>query len=92
MDEICFEWDEDKEQINIKKHGIDFETAAYVFNDPNRIEYYDSEHSKVEDRYITVGLVGDLIVVVYTIREPKYRIISARIAKDKERKRYRDGY
>ena len=40
-----FEWDEEKERINIAKHGIDFETASHVFLDSNRLEYYDEAHS-----------------------------------------------
>ena len=44
-----FEWDDHKEQINIQKHGIDFSTAALVFNDIYRIETYDSLHSDIED-------------------------------------------
>ncbi len=50
-----FEWDEDKNQLNLKKHGIDFETAMLVFNDLQRIEIYDTEHSIYEDRYNTIG-------------------------------------
>jgi len=48
---LHFEWDEDKNQLNLKKHGIDFETAMLVFNDLQRIEIYDTEHSIYEDRY-----------------------------------------
>ena len=47
---LKFEWDEDKNQLNLKKHGIDFETAMLVFNDLQRIEIYDTEHSIYEDR------------------------------------------
>ena len=52
-----FEWDEDKNELNLKKHGIDFETAMLVFNDLHRIEIYDMEHSINEDRYNTIGMV-----------------------------------
>lgn len=52
---MLFEWDDAKEKINISKHGIDFSTAALVFNDENRIEKYDELHSDSEDRYITIG-------------------------------------
>ena len=45
-----FEWDEEKNQINKRKHKISFETAAYVFEDENYIEMYDFEHSIEEDR------------------------------------------
>lgn len=83
-----FEWDIKKEKINIEKHGISFKTASLVFNDENRIEYYDQLHSTDEDRFITIGLVGKVIVVVYTERLSKYRIISARPATKEERRRY----
>ena len=51
---LKFEWDEDKSRLNLKKHGIDFETAILVFNDMERIEMYDLEHSIKEDRYNTI--------------------------------------
>ena len=54
---MTFEWDDNKEQINIKKHGMDFETASRVFDDENRIEIYDDLHSDYEDRYITIGMI-----------------------------------
>ena len=88
MNEVIFEWDEEKEKMNIKKHGISFSTAAYVFNDPNRIEYYDEKHSEFEDRYATIGMVGKVLTVIYTVRGDKNRIISARIATNLERSAY----
>ena len=42
---MLFEWDDDKEKINIAKHGIDFSTAAHVFQDENRIEFFDEAHN-----------------------------------------------
>ena len=89
---MIFEWDEEKAKINKVKHGISFETAAMVFMDEERIEYFDEEHSEMEDRYITIGFAGDVLLVVYTYRDPKIRLISARIANERERKRYKDGY
>lgn len=83
-----FEWDEEKADINFKKHGILFETAAKVFLDENRIEVYDETHSIGEERYITIGLAGDVLFVVYTERTPKIRLISARLATARERKIY----
>lgn len=53
---MLFEWDDDKEQTNIRKHKLDFTTAAYVFDDENRLEIFDESHSDYEDRYITIGL------------------------------------
>ncbi len=90
---MLFEWDEQKEKINIDKHGIDFKTASHVFMDPNRIELYDELHSDLEDRYITIGKVGScmmIITLVYTERTQHIRIISARMATNKERKAYYD--
>ena len=66
---LNFEWDEDKNQLNLKKHGIDFEIAMLVFNDLQRIEIYDMEHSINEDRYNTIGMVNDILFVVYTERK-----------------------
>ena len=55
---MIFEWDDHKEQINIAKHGIDFKTAARVFQDEFRIEIFDELHSDIEERYITIGQIG----------------------------------
>lgn len=88
-----FEWDDEKEKINIIKHGIDFSTAAKVFKDENRIELYDEAHSEFEDRYITIGTIGDIayvVMVVYTEREEAIRLISARKATSQERRMYYD--
>lgn len=83
-----FEWDEEKARLNIKKHGVMFETAARVFLDENRIEIYDKAHSIDEDRYITIGLAGDVLFVVYTERRSRIRLISARLATARERRLY----
>ena len=87
---LKFEWDEEKDLINLKKHGISFETAAYVFQDEYYIEMYDFEHSIEEDRYIAIGMVGDLLFVVFTERGEAIRLISARIATERERRLYYD--
>lgn len=86
-----FEWDEEKAQLNLKKHGISFEAAAKVFGDVNRIEIYDEAHSIQEERYITIGMAGDVLFVVYTERNPRIRLISARLATAREREMYH-GY
>ncbi|MBO4460202.1 MAG: BrnT family toxin [Clostridiales bacterium] len=88
---MYFVWDHDKERKNISKHCIDFDTAVSVFNDNNRIEMYDEEHSADEDRFITIGMVGSLtivVTVVYTYRDPAIRIISARTATKAESEVY----
>lgn len=91
---MTFEWDDNKEQINIKKHGMDFETASRVFDDENRLEIYDDLHSDYEDRYITIGMIDEITciaMVVYTERGTDViRIISARKATPKERRKYYD--
>ena len=82
-----FEWDEEKNQLNLKKHGIDFETAMLVFNDLQRIEIYDMEHSINEDRYNTIGMVNDILFVVYTERKENIRLIPTRLATKSDKKR-----
>ena len=83
-----FEWDEEKDRTNQIKHGISFETAALVFADEERIEYFDKLHSFDEDRYIVLGCVHGILYVVYTMREEAARIISARMATPVERRIY----
>ncbi len=81
------EWDKNKNKENIRKHGIAFEEAKEVFNDPNAIEFYDKLHStENEDRYICIGDIGNylLIVVIFTDRNGVTRIISARKAEPEE--------
>ena len=85
-----FEWDEEKNRINKRKHKISFETAAHVFYDPDYIEMYDFEHSIDEDRYIALGKVGDVLFVVFTERKETIRLISARLATIAERRIYYD--
>ncbi len=85
-----FEWDEEKNAINKKKHKISFETAVFVFNDTAHIEMYDFEHSVDEDRYIAIGKVGEILFVVFTERTDTIRLISARLATNAERRLYYD--
>lgn len=88
---MLFEWDDNKEQTNIKKHKLDFTTASYVFGDENRLEIFDENHSEYEDRYITIGIINQIpvvVMVVYTERDKRIRLISARKATPKERKLY----
>jgi len=87
---LKFEWDEEKNNQNKIKHKISFETAAHVFDDAKYIEMYDFEHSTEEDRYIAIGMVHDILFVVFTERKESIRLISARLATEKERSLYYD--
>ena len=92
--EIDFLWDDEKARINRMKHGIRFETAALVFDDDFRMEIPDWSHSLDEERFITIGSAGDVLLVlfvVYTAREDGIRLISARKATKKERELYYAG-
>lgn len=87
------EWDETKNQLNIRKHGISFDEAAEIFNDPNLIEFFDNVHSTAyESRYICYGVTSKylLLAVVYTDRNGTIRLISARRASNRERGVYYD--
>jgi len=86
------EWDDVKNKINKKKHGISFETAARIFLDDNRIDYYDEVHSDFEDRIKVIGRVGEILTVIYTERSDKYCLISARQADKSEEAEYYGQY
>jgi uncharacterized DUF497 family protein len=84
-----FEWDSDKAETNERKHGVPFPFATRVFLDENRLERYDSQTSYGEDRWITIGLVDGMeIMVAYTVRRHRVRIISARKVEHHERQDY----
>jgi uncharacterized DUF497 family protein len=73
-----FVWDERKEKINIRKHRINFVTAAKVFGDSKRKIFSDSTHSGKEERYFCIGKVGRRIITVrFTYRNNKIRIFGA---------------
>ena len=90
--EYIVEWDDEKAEINKKKHKITFEFAAKVFLDDNRYDDYDDFHRDDEDRIKVVGQVGKILAVVYTERGEKYRLISARLATKKEEAEYYGQY
>ncbi|MEO0350660.1 MAG: BrnT family toxin [Cyanobacteria bacterium P01_A01_bin.15] len=89
-----FEWDSDKASINFEKHGVSFQEATTVFNDPLSVTFPDPDHSVGENRYIIIGasVIGLLLVVAHTERGQKLRIISARKATRKERTFYEEGF
>ena len=90
-----FEWDPNKETINIKKHGVSFEQAAYVFADQFSLSMFDDEHSNQEDRWVILGKSNNemILLVVHTFRncenEETVRIISARKATKNEERTYK---
>ena len=88
INDLIFEWDDEKNQINLRKHGIDFSDAAQIFFDENRIERFDKFHSDDEDRWQVIGKVNDVLFVIYTERGEKIRLISARKANAYERRIY----
>jgi uncharacterized protein len=87
---LIFEWDINKASINLTKHKVSFDEASSIFADKNSITIDDPVHSIIEEREITIGLSSTkrLMVVVHTERNGKIRIISARLASQKEKKQY----
>lgn len=85
---MIFEWDENKNLANIKKHKISFKMAAAVFQDEHRLELFDDKHSTNEERYIAIGKVEKVLYVVYTYKNKNIHIISARLATKFERSIY----
>lgn len=90
--DLDFEWDEDKAVANLKKHKISFEEAKTVFADPFAITIDDPKHSADEHRFVDTGISanGKILVVSYTEREQKIRLISCRKATRTERKIYEE--
>jgi uncharacterized protein len=88
---MLFEWDLAKEQTNIAKHGLTFTEAAQMFQS-NHFTRQDKRHDYGEARFISIGQIGDavIVVVVHTPRRDVIRIISARHASFKERQKYHD--
>ena len=81
-----FEWNIDKNKNNIQKHGISFYDAIQIFKD-KYISYLSPRNSEM--RMVSLGIVqGRTVAVIYTVREEKIRIISARVARRKEREYY----
>ena len=87
-----FEWDDEKNQINIKKHGVSFDEAKTVFYDEDAWLEYDEAHSSEEERFRLLGcsLMGNILIVVHCIRKGDVlRIISSRKANKNEIKIYK---
>jgi uncharacterized DUF497 family protein len=89
---ILFEWDRHKAESNLRKHGVSFEEAQTVFTDPLSITLPDPDHSEDEERFIDIGMSDNrrVLVVVYTERGQRIRLISAYKATRAERKQYEE--
>jgi uncharacterized DUF497 family protein len=91
LEHAAFEWDEEKDRLNFRKHGIHFMTAVKVFLDPDKLIREDEEHPG-EARYNILGKVGKVLFVVCAFKEENtVRMISARIASVPEKERYEYG-
>jgi uncharacterized DUF497 family protein len=90
--QTLFEWDSHKAEANLRKHGVNFEEAQTVFTDPLSITLADPDHSADEERFIDIGMSDNrrVLVVVYTERVQRIRLISARKATPAERKQYEE--
>ncbi|MDL1944960.1 BrnT family toxin [Chloroflexi bacterium CFX2] len=86
------EWDPNKAKQNIKKHGVSFEEAATIFVDPLSSTIDDPLHSETEERFVIIGksIQNRLLVVAHTDRGERIRIISARLATNRERVKYEE--
>ena len=91
-----FEWDEEKQEINIQKYGIDFREASTTFNDEDALILFDEEHSDTEERFVIIGFSEQermlFVSHCYRDNQNKIRIISARKATRAEHKKYHSQY
>ena len=90
---MTFEWDEAKAVANLAKHGVSFDEAKTVFDDPLYVDFYDPDHSVDEPRYIIIGTSrqGRLLILSYTERNSAIRLISARELTSTEREAYEEN-
>ena len=93
--EYHFEWDPAKARKNLRKHRIAFERAATIFGDPKALSRFDDERGRLEERWVTMGIDrnGIILVVVHAFREElgegaRVRLISARKAIKNQMKQY----
>ncbi len=89
-----FEWDDSKDNLNFKKHGIHFDEILEIFDDPTFLSGYDEEHSSDEDRYYGIGCLNGVffVLVFFTERNERIRLISARQADKELQEAYNDYF
>jgi uncharacterized protein len=86
---MVFEWDPNKSQVNLEKHGLDFQSAKILWEDPDRIEII-APHP-LENRVILIGKIrSQLWTAIYTLRKDVVRIISVRRSRNKEKELYEE--
>jgi uncharacterized DUF497 family protein len=90
---VKFTWDENKNRANLKKHGVDFNDAVRAWYDPDRLDFFDKEHSLGESRWIFLGAVAGVVLFVVETEpdEETVRIISARRVTKHEQEAYYDN-
>ncbi|MBF0235624.1 MAG: BrnT family toxin [Desulfamplus sp.] len=95
---LIFEWNENKESLNLRKHKVSFEEAKTVFNDPMLVTFLDEHHSDYEERLISIGMSSNsrILLVVHTEQESDgdtilIRIISCRKVTKHERRTYQEN-
>ncbi|MEK7403273.1 MAG: BrnT family toxin [Gemmatimonadota bacterium] len=90
---VEFEWDQRKADANLAKHGVSFDEAMTVFGDSRAITTDDPDHSIDEHRRLVLAQSeqGRLLALVFTVRPTGVRLISARQANRRERRRYEEG-
>ena len=90
---LTFEWDNEKANENLTKHGVSFSEASTVFGDPLSLTIPDLLHSEDEERFVILGESGlqHVLIVVHIYRGEVIRIISARMATSRERRDYERG-
>ena len=90
---LLFEWDPEKALPNIKTHGVSFDEASTAFRDPLSRTIGDTLHSEEEERFVLIGhsIRVRLLVIVHTEKDDRIRIISARLATNRERLRYEEN-
>ena len=86
---IKYEWDPAKAEVNIRKHGVSFDDAASAFDDPYGFDWIDEKEDYGEERWNLLGMyAGQILIIVYTERGERIRIISARKAERYEQEIY----
>ncbi|MEX2301216.1 MAG: BrnT family toxin [Bryobacterales bacterium] len=90
---LLFEWDNKKAEENRKKHGVSFDEATSVLDDPLSVTIPDPDHSADESRFVTMGMSqrNRILVIVHTDRGSRLRMISARQAESLEVRKYEQG-